>query len=106
LAPTQTGDAAVELEVHAFLRKLQPSMKRLVVGEIILPVWSPAADSILDSDTVAHLIALQMPCLKGKPNLLLHDLGSFTRDELLDKRLKNIFMANNHTYVFCISSYF
>lgn len=72
-------------------------MKKFVRGEIDLPSWTPSSDSSLDAEIVTHLTSLSIPCLKGKPNLLLHDLGSFTRDPLLDKRLKNIFMPNNHT---------
>jgi hypothetical protein len=72
-------------------------MKRLVAGDIALPLWIPQPEFDVDPEIVAHLTSLKIPCLKGKPNLLLHDLGSFTRAPLLDKRLKNIFMPNNHT---------
>lgn len=71
-------------------------MNKLVAGDIVLPAWAPAEGS-LDIEIAEHLISLKIPCLKGKPNLLLHDLGSFSRDEQLERRLKNIFMANNHT---------
>jgi hypothetical protein len=72
-------------------------MKKLVNKEIVLPLWTPLT-SDLDPEIIAHLTSLSIPCLNGKPNLLLHDMGSFTRDPLLDKRLKNIFMPNNHTW--------
>jgi len=77
-------------------------MKKLVDGEIALPLWTPSSESDLDPEIVDHLTSLSIPCLKGKPNLLLHDLGSFTRDPILDKRLKNIFMPNSHTWVPCL----
>ncbi|KJA20635.1 hypothetical protein HYPSUDRAFT_141950 [Hypholoma sublateritium FD-334 SS-4] len=80
------------------LLEIQPMMKRLVMGDIVLPTWSPSQDFV-DADTVSHLSLLKIPCLKGKPNLLLHDLGSFARDVELERRLKNIFMANNHTFL-------
>lgn len=89
-------DDAVNRNVQDFLRRLKPTMKKLVVGDIVLPLWTPSSD-ILNPETIAHLTSLRIPSLKGKPNLLLHDLGSFTRDVMLEKRLKNIFMPNNHT---------
>ena len=91
-------DTAVKADIHRFLTELQPTMRKLVVGDIILPTWSPSGVS-LEPETIAHLNSLKIPSLKGKPNLLLHDLGSFTRDVLLEKRLRNIFMPNNHTFV-------
>jgi len=88
-------DDAVNTNVQDFLRRLKPTMKKLVVGDIVLPLWTPSDD--LNPETIAHLTSLRIPSLKGKPNLLLHDLGSFTRDVIFEKRLKNIFMPNNHT---------
>ncbi|KAF8808854.1 hypothetical protein BYT27DRAFT_7285678 [Phlegmacium glaucopus] len=91
-------DTAVKADVHRFLTELQPTIRKLVVGDIVLPTWSPSGD-YLEPETIAHLNSLKIPLLKGKPNLLLHDLGSFTLDALLEKRLKNIFMPNNHTFL-------
>ena len=91
-------DTIVEADVYRFLTELQPTIRRLVVGDIVLPTWSPSC-VFLEPETIAHLNCLKIPSLKGKPNLLLHDLGSFTRDVLLAKRLRNIFMPNNHTFV-------
>ncbi|KAF9552856.1 hypothetical protein CPC08DRAFT_822630 [Agrocybe pediades] len=88
----------VQDEIEALLTELQPNLTKLVVGDISLPVWMPSNEA-LDQETISHLTNLRIPCLKGKPNLLLHDLGSFSRDELLGKRLRNIFMANNHTFL-------
>ena len=88
----------MKTDVHRFLTELQPTIRRLVVGDIVLPTWSPS-DVLLEPETITHLNSLKIPSLKGKPNLLLHDLGSFTKDVLLEKRLRNIFMPNNHTFV-------
>lgn len=89
-------DASIEAEIHTLLSELQPTMKKLVDGEITLPIWTP---SFVDSAVASHLTSLKIPCLKGKPNLLLHDLGSFKKDPVLEKRLNNVFMPNNHTFV-------
>ncbi|KAF8970889.1 hypothetical protein BDZ97DRAFT_1694140 [Flammula alnicola] len=91
-------DSTIEAEIQKFLTEVQPTMKKLVAGDINLPTWSPPAD-FPDAAMVEHLTSLRIPCLKGKPNLLLHDLGSFTGDILLERRLKNIFMAHNHTFL-------
>ncbi|KAF8152550.1 hypothetical protein B0H34DRAFT_663642 [Crassisporium funariophilum] len=98
LPTTSTQHTGVEADVQTFLAELRPTMRRLVVGDIVLPMWSPS-DDCQDAETIVHLNSLKIPCLKGKPNLLLHDLGSFTRDVLLERRLRNIFMPNNHTFL-------
>lgn len=68
-------------------------MTRLVKGDISLPLWTPEFEDELSM----HLQNLKIPFLKGRPNVLLHDLGSFKDDKNLANRLRNIFMANNHT---------
>ncbi|EAU81607.2 hypothetical protein CC1G_02623 [Coprinopsis cinerea okayama7 len=88
---------SVETKVDRFLNELRPDMLRLVDGEIALPSWRPPND--LDEEVVQHLVGLRIPSLKGKPNILLHDLGAFQEDKVLQDRLKNIFMANNHTFL-------
>jgi len=92
------ADDATLNDVHAFLEKLKPTMKRLIDGDIVFPVWTPSSESqSLDPKIATHLASLRIPCLKGKPNLLLHELGTFRSDVVLEKRLNNIFMPNNHT---------
>ena len=99
-------DTTLRTEIHRFLAELQPTIRRLVVGDIVLPTWSPSTVHDQDPEIIAHLNSLRIPSLKGKPNLLLHDLGSFTCDVLLERRLRNIFMPNNHTFVFFFWRYF
>ncbi|KAH9475550.1 hypothetical protein JR316_0012665 [Psilocybe cubensis] len=89
-------DASIEADIRVILSELHPTMKKLVDGEITLPIWTP---DFVDSAVSSHLTNLKIPCLKGKPNLLLHDLGSFKNDPMLEKRLKNVFMPNNHTFL-------
>ncbi|KAF8901314.1 hypothetical protein CPB84DRAFT_1777551, partial [Gymnopilus junonius] len=98
LSDAPAGDVLIEGEVRSLLAELQPTVHKLVVGDIILPTWEPSLD-YLDTETFLHLKQLKIPSLKGKPNLLLHDLGSFTQDGLLESRLQNIFMPNNHTFL-------
>lgn len=90
-------DGQSEANIESLLTELRPNIRKLVVGEIALPMWTPPED--FDPEVVSHLKDLQIPEIKGKPNLLLHDLGSFKTDSVLKRRLDNIFMANNHTFV-------
>ncbi|KAH6879719.1 hypothetical protein BKA70DRAFT_1207313 [Coprinopsis sp. MPI-PUGE-AT-0042] len=92
-------DVIVKELLCEFIDELRPSMTKLVRGEIVLEFWQPPSDDDQDPDVVEHLTSLEIPCLKGKPNILLHDLGTFQEDEVLLRRLQNIFMANNHTFL-------
>jgi len=94
--------STIESEIDKFLTELRPAMTGLVTGEIFLPLWSPGPGS-MDSEMAKHIEALRIPYLKGKPNVLLHDLGSFKDDPVLVGRLKNIFMPNSHTFVYLLS---
>ena len=90
----------IEQTVTTFLSDLRPEMTRLVGGEITLPFWRP--NDSFEANIARHLTDLKIPSLKGKPNLLLHDLGSFQKDNVLAQRLENIFMTNNHSCVFFV----
>ncbi len=86
----------VEKIIGDLLQEIRPMMQRLVMGDVVLPTWSPPEDSV-DAGMASHLASLKIPCLSEKPNLILHDLGSFAREVELERRLKNIFMVNYHT---------
>lgn len=77
-------DLRMEKIIEDVLREIRPMMKRLVMGDV-LSTWSPPEDFV-DVGTASHLASLKIPCLKGKPNLLLHDLGSFALDVKLERR--------------------
>jgi hypothetical protein len=85
----------IEEGVQGFLSEVQPSLTRLVAGEVSFSLWRPTTGGRFQQ----HLEDLQIPCVKGKPNLLLHDLGSFGHDKTLRERLQNIFMPSNHTFL-------
>ena len=78
-------DLRMEKSIEDVLLEVRPKMKRLVMGDVVLPTWSPPEDFV-DVGTTSHLASLKIPCLKGKPNLLLHDLGSFALDVKLERR--------------------
>ncbi|PFH45441.1 hypothetical protein AMATHDRAFT_159722 [Amanita thiersii Skay4041] len=89
--------------LEPFLSKIRPSIANLVRGEISFPTWTLPArlEAELDSKTITHLTKLCLPALDekyGKPNLLLHDLGSTRSSELLE-RLENVFVPDKHTHL-------
>lgn len=97
--PSVPKIASLDSETDKFLEEIRPRMTRLVIGDISLPLWSPNPGS-MDSEMAKHMEDLRIPSTtKGKPNVLLHDLASFKDDPALSRRLKNIFMPNNHTFV-------
>lgn len=98
--PIASKDTVIQSEVNKILDDLRPAMTRLVEGEICLPVWTPDS-STMGVEMANHIGDLRIPYLNGKPNVLLHHLGSFKEDPALATRLKNIFMPNNHT---CVNS--
>lgn len=85
-------------DINEFLNHLQSAMMKLVSGEIRLPLWSPQPGAMSDA-TSEHIRKLRIPFFKGKPNVLLHDLGCFKGNSTLAARINNIFMSNNHTQV-------
>ncbi|KAF6752402.1 hypothetical protein DFP72DRAFT_904796, partial [Ephemerocybe angulata] len=88
--PSIVGDAAIDGGVKAFLAEIRPALTRLVAGEQSFAAWSPEGRNFSD-EVVQHL--------EGSRICFLHDLGSFSTDDRLRKRLDNIFMPSNHTCV-------
>ncbi|KAF8059860.1 hypothetical protein FPV67DRAFT_340967 [Lyophyllum atratum] len=68
-------DTSVHSQVKQLLTELRPALTRLVAGELVLRTWTPNA-SIMGTEMAAFVRALRIPCLNGKPNVLLHDLGA------------------------------
>ncbi|KAG6908568.1 hypothetical protein DXG01_004126 [Tephrocybe rancida] len=83
-------------DVDGLLAEIRPAMIRLVMGKLGLPTWVPETGHV---HTTAHIRNLHIPYLNGKPNVLLHRLGSFEGDSTLAERLGNIFMPNHHTFL-------
>ncbi|KAG6872270.1 hypothetical protein C0995_011369 [Termitomyces sp. Mi166 len=92
-------DTSFVSQVNKLLTDIRPAIARLVVGDLNLPIWVPKVENGMDARTAKHLGSLNIPCLNGKPNVLLHDLGSFDSDPTLSARLTNIFMPNHHTFL-------
>ena len=82
---TERDAEGVQKGIRNFLEELQPTMTKLVVGDIFLPVWSGS----MDPKIAQHLGSLHIRYLKGKPNFLSHGLGSFQVDERADARPLN-----------------
>lgn len=96
--PVISTDLVVRDDLENFIGDLRPFMARIVAGETSLPFWIPNG-MVMSEEFAAHMEAIQIPSLNGKPSVLLHGLGSFKREAALAARLKNIFMPNHHTCV-------
>lgn len=92
-------DTSFISEVDKILTEIRPAIARVVSGHLNLPSWVPKVENGMDAQTAKHFKSLHIPCLNGKPNVLLHDLGGFDSDPTLSARLSNIFMPNHHTFV-------
>ncbi|KAG5643748.1 hypothetical protein DXG03_009682 [Asterophora parasitica] len=93
----ETKEMAVQGQVDQLLSEIRPAVSKLVTGELTLPTWTPS--DMGNFEMAAHLTSLRIPCLNGKPSVLLHDLGSFESDPSLSTRLNNIFTPNHHTFL-------
>ncbi|KAG6817695.1 hypothetical protein H0H93_007062 [Arthromyces matolae] len=92
-------DATVIEQIQVLMREIRPAVCRLVSGSLNLETWAPSAENCLDDATATHLRNLHIPCLNGKPNVLLHDLGTFEGQPEFAARLANIFLPNHHTFL-------
>ncbi|KAG6827376.1 hypothetical protein H0H92_012050 [Tricholoma furcatifolium] len=94
-----SADASSSPQVAELLIEIRPAMVKLVTGSLSLPPWLPASGPGMDPQTAEHIRKLRIPCLNGKPNVLLYELGSFENDSMLAARLENIFVPNHHTFL-------
>ncbi|KAF5378063.1 hypothetical protein D9615_007518 [Tricholomella constricta] len=95
---TEPKDTPVQVQVDQLLTDIRPAICELVAGNLALPTWTPPT-TVMGDEMAAHIRALRIPCLNGKPNVLLHDLGTFESNPSLSARLQNIFMPNHHTFL-------
>ncbi|KAJ6472329.1 hypothetical protein C8R47DRAFT_1221831 [Mycena vitilis] len=85
----EMSDEAFDLAVNSFLTKLRPELEKFIRSENPLPLWVPAPES----PYAEFLTAMKIPVSQGgRPDMVLHDLGSFERDPELDARLNEIFL--------------
>ena len=65
----------------------------------LLPSWKP--DQIVDDTLERHLSELHIPTVRGRPSLLLHNLGEERTklDTNRISRISDIFLHEQHTYV-------
>ncbi|KAJ7457624.1 hypothetical protein B0H11DRAFT_207567 [Mycena galericulata] len=88
----------VSTTILSYLEKLRPEMEKLIRGDKTLEVWSPPAHLELDEDTLQHIEALKL----RRPNpyldvfsIILHDLGGFKSNPVLQDRTARIFTKEN-----------
>ncbi|KAJ7180965.1 hypothetical protein C8R46DRAFT_940916 [Mycena filopes] len=54
---------------------------------------------LLEEDVKAHIASLRIPDVEGSPSMLLRDLGNFSEDDVLARRVDNIFVEGHHTFL-------
>ncbi|PPQ95415.1 hypothetical protein CVT26_008436 [Gymnopilus dilepis] len=90
-------DRRVIHAVHSFLDELCPSLEKHARGSTgTFPIWTPSVDDI-EPAYEEHIKALRIPALDGNPDLLLHDLGCFGKDDKNLARIQNLFSSEKHT---------
>ena len=80
-------------EVLSFLTSLEPQLVHLVQNRLTLPTWMPheKVQSRLDEKTEDFLKKLELPCVRGRPSVLLHKLGDFVEKPELQRRVNGVF---------------
>ncbi|KAJ6617942.1 hypothetical protein B0H10DRAFT_2218112 [Mycena sp. CBHHK59/15] len=85
-------------DVAKLLSELRPHLVDFIQKPDPLKFWAPR-DATIDADFMDHVRGLKIPAYSG-PSLLLHNLGKFEGDPVLEDRLNNIFTKGKHTSVF------
>lgn len=97
--PRQCRDETKSI-VKQFLSNLRPVLQQVVRDGVSIPTW--AAPHGADPKWRAHVAALNLPQINGRPSLLLHQLGDddwAKIDPQVLGRISNIFQSEKHTYV-------
>jgi hypothetical protein len=68
--------------LESTLADMRHKIREFLLQDIPYETWeSPSKDRTISD----HIKALRIPCVKGKPRLLLHDLGKgMVRQEIID----------------------
>ncbi|KAJ7651517.1 hypothetical protein DFH06DRAFT_1134771 [Mycena polygramma] len=86
---------------RAYLDSLRPVMEKIVDGEKTLKTWTPDSDVKVDDDTLRHIESLKL-CRVLRPgplghdfSIILHELGGFKNDPVLNARTTELFTRRN-----------
>ncbi|KXN84651.1 hypothetical protein AN958_12029 [Leucoagaricus sp. SymC.cos] len=94
----QDQDDAIATCIRNLLDEVEEPLTKLINGRVSLPTWPPK-NKYVRPEIRHHLERLKIPIIQDRPNLLLHEWGSFKHDSVLKERLENVFMPNNHTFL-------
>ncbi|KAJ7906186.1 hypothetical protein B0H13DRAFT_1880861 [Mycena leptocephala] len=81
--------------VSQYCDEIEPRLRTFIKEKAPIESWVPDEDTKNSS----FLEELHIPLLHGGPDMLLHELGSFTQQPALQKRVENIFTKGRHTLV-------
>ncbi|KAJ6486252.1 hypothetical protein C8R47DRAFT_1047888 [Mycena vitilis] len=86
---------------RAYLDSLRSVMEKIVDGEKTLKTWIPDSDVKVDDDTLRHIESLKL-CRVLRPgplghdfSIILHELGGFKNDPVLNARTTALFTRRN-----------
>ncbi|KAL1743188.1 hypothetical protein HDZ31DRAFT_24774, partial [Schizophyllum fasciatum] len=80
--------------LDGLMREIEPALRDLAHGRVTFKSWEPPSGT--PHAYVPFLKNLRIPCITatpGTPNLLLHDLGSFTENAEVKARVDSVFSS-------------
>ncbi|KAK7048014.1 hypothetical protein R3P38DRAFT_3617611 [Favolaschia claudopus] len=83
------------LKFAEVVSKARPALVQFLEGGSF-DAWTIGSDSVAN-DIKQHIFSLQLPRIAGMPSVLLRDLGHFSEDAVLSRRVSNIFARGQHT---------
>ncbi|KAG6812952.1 hypothetical protein H0H92_015272, partial [Tricholoma furcatifolium] len=80
--------------------RITSNLKNLVTGRLETPLWTlaPASDAH-SPGMVKHHTLSSLAEMKGRPEMLLYDLGSFKEDPMLNERVEKLFQTGKNTFL-------
>ncbi|KAJ7159582.1 hypothetical protein C8R46DRAFT_371984 [Mycena filopes] len=91
-------DPGIRPKARKLMDELRPSLKEFIASKSPLLEWTPRREPA-DSETLSHLTSLGLLTMRrhGPPLVILKDLGGFSEDPVLARRVKNIFVRGKRT---------
>ncbi|KAJ6472328.1 hypothetical protein C8R47DRAFT_727063 [Mycena vitilis] len=86
-------------KISGILKEMRPALLAFLGEEDPVWRWEPEAGQIPDEGLRAHVTGLKIPRVGRAPCILLHDLGNFSENPVLDQRVKGIFKRESHTFL-------
>ncbi|KAJ7669440.1 hypothetical protein DFH06DRAFT_1125799 [Mycena polygramma] len=103
--PTVIAEKSVEsilLAMVTFVAALRPKIEKFVDQPDPIKRWCPSAE--VEEPDFSWLKAQEFPATGGKPDFLLHNLGSFAHNPELRERLDSVFEPDTVSHKFLVNT--